>query len=159
MRPWRRRSPTERTSNGDLSVSYTQLGDLERARGKGENAKKFFEDALAIVAALAAKEPNRADFQRDLANSFELMVGTSSGAAALAWIDRSITIRRSVLAQFKKSTLLQRELAIALLIRAQIEGNKENLSEARELLEALASKSALEAKYYPVLEYLRKAFP
>ena len=91
--------------------------------------------------------------------SFERMVGTSSGAAALVWIDRSITVRRSVLAQFKKSTLLQRELAIALLIRAQIEGNKENLSEARELLEALASKSALEAKYYSLLEYLRKASP
>ena len=153
------KEPNRADFQRDLSVSYERLGDLESALGNGKKARQYFEDALAIDAALAAKEPNRADFQRGLANSFERMVGTSSGAAALAWIDRSITIRRSVLAQFKKSTLLQRELAIALLIRAQIEGNKENLSEARELLEALASKSALEAKYYSLLEYLRKASP
>ena len=50
----------------DLSVSYGKLGDLHRALGHGDEARRFFEQALDIARQLARQEPGRADLQRDL---------------------------------------------------------------------------------------------
>ena len=49
------------------------MGDLYTALGDGTKAQQAFADALAIRERLALQEPERADFQQDLAGSFQRM--------------------------------------------------------------------------------------
>ncbi|MBM3729046.1 MAG: tetratricopeptide repeat protein, partial [Acidobacteria bacterium] len=57
----------------DLSVSFNKLGDLMRALGQGAEARRYYEQALAIRQRLVDQEPDRADYLRDLSVSFERM--------------------------------------------------------------------------------------
>jgi tetratricopeptide (TPR) repeat protein len=56
-----------------LSMLYNKMGDLYRAWGEGEKAGEAYGNALAIRKRLAAREPDRADYQRDLSVSHERM--------------------------------------------------------------------------------------
>jgi len=48
----------------DLSISYDRLGDLMQALGQGEAARRYYEQGLAIVEALAeAAGPEHVDYQ------------------------------------------------------------------------------------------------
>ena len=49
------------------------MGDLYRALGEGEKARDAYQSALAIAERLASREPDRADYQRDLAVSYYRM--------------------------------------------------------------------------------------
>jgi hypothetical protein len=50
----------------DLSVAYNKIGDVQRALGQGQAARKAYERSLTIAEQLAADEPHRAQSQRDL---------------------------------------------------------------------------------------------
>jgi tetratricopeptide (TPR) repeat protein len=50
----------------DLSVSYNKLGDLHLGLGQGAHALEFYQKALAIREALHQRNPQSADFARDL---------------------------------------------------------------------------------------------
>ncbi len=86
------REPGRADYQRDLSVSYNKLSDLMSALGQGEQAREFFEKALAISKRLAEAEPGRADYQRDLCLSLARCalsqgpkgVALASEAAALA---------------------------------------------------------------------------
>jgi len=64
----------------DLSVSYERLGDLLSALGQGEEARRYYQQALEIRARLAAAEPERADYQRDLVISLARVADSDDGA-------------------------------------------------------------------------------
>ncbi len=49
------------------------MGDLYRDLGEGQNARDAYLKALAIRERLAAAEPERADYQRDLSVSYSKM--------------------------------------------------------------------------------------
>ena len=49
------------------------MGDLYRDLGQGQLARDAFSQALAISQRLALAEPDRTDYQRDLAVSFQRM--------------------------------------------------------------------------------------
>ncbi len=53
----------------DLFVSYTKAADLYRVLGQGVKAREANLNALAIAERLAQAEPDRADYQRDVASS------------------------------------------------------------------------------------------
>ncbi len=50
----------------DLSVSYTNMGTMYKAQGRGEEALEFFAKGLEIMESLVVLEPERIDFWRDL---------------------------------------------------------------------------------------------
>ncbi len=140
----------------DLSVSYNKLGDLHVSLGNGAEAKRYFEKSLAIAEALAAKEPNRADFQRDLAISYERMSTISTSQQAKTdWLAKSIKIRRALVARSKADAQETRALAVALLQRGVVTGQKSELREALEIFEDLERRNALDARYRPAIAKLR----
>ena len=62
----------------DLCVSYSKLGDLQVAEGKLPDARKYYEDALAVAKQLAATDPSYAESRSVLA-----AVENELGVAAL----------------------------------------------------------------------------
>ena len=55
---------------GDLSSSFTKLGDVAVTTGELEEARTWFEKALAVSAALANTDSANADWQRRLSISY-----------------------------------------------------------------------------------------
>lgn len=130
------------------------LGDLHVALGNGTEAKRLFERSLEIAERLANQEPGRADFQRDLAVSYERIGDITEAPEAEHWLDRAVAIRRRLHALDAASAVLQRELAIALDLRGRTCHRPEDRGEARFLLRALNDRGALEVRYRALLEEL-----
>ncbi|MFH1464037.1 MAG: tetratricopeptide repeat protein [Pseudomonadota bacterium] len=71
----------------ELSVSLHNLGNLAIDAGRGDEARRFFEESLQVMRDLVGAEPNRADLRRDLAIfqwNFYLLV--TSRAERIAWL-------------------------------------------------------------------------
>src|SRR5207342_2699303 len=60
---------------GTRAVAWlqTEAGDAHFALGQGDEARTAYAAALAICERLAAAEPERADYQRDLSVSYNRM--------------------------------------------------------------------------------------
>jgi tetratricopeptide (TPR) repeat protein len=56
---------------GDLSVSYSKLGNALVAKGNLDDALKAYRDSLAIAQRLAASDRNNTQRQRNLILSYE----------------------------------------------------------------------------------------
>ena len=143
-------APNRADFQRDLAVSYTKLGDLESARGNGEKAKKFFEDALAILKALA-KELNRADFQRDLAVSYtklgDLERAHGNAEKAKKFFEDALAIRKAVAAKKPNKVDFQSDLFISYHKLGDLERALGNVEKAKKYFEdALAIAAALAAK-------------
>jgi hypothetical protein len=54
----------------NLSVSYDRLGQLAAAAGETDQAREWFDQALAIDLRLAAADPDNPEFQRNLTISY-----------------------------------------------------------------------------------------
>jgi len=130
------------------------VAGLYRALGQGEEARKAFLAALAIRERLAKAEPDRADFQRDLANSFERMASIGNPDAA-SWIERAVAIRRRALELEPQNVIVVRELAIALLQLGQAKQDGQAFAEGALRLVELHHRGVLEAQYVPVAEQLK----
>jgi tetratricopeptide (TPR) repeat protein len=66
-----RRSAADADRQRDLLAGLDRLGDVLRSEGKLTEARRFYEDALAIRKRLAERDPADADRQRDLSISLE----------------------------------------------------------------------------------------
>ena len=58
------------------------MGDLYVSLGQGEKAREAYLKSLAIAERLAASEPDRADYQRDLSVSYN----TDGGPVPFRWV-------------------------------------------------------------------------
>jgi hypothetical protein len=58
------------------------MGDLYRALGQGEEARQAYAKSLAITERLAAAEPDRAHYQRDLVVSLVKLSESETGSNA-----------------------------------------------------------------------------
>ena len=84
-------------------MSYERVGDISAARGDRDGALKAFNDGLEIRKALAARDPNNAEWQRDLSVSYE-RVGDISAArgdrdGALKAFNDGLEIRKALAAR------------------------------------------------------------
>ena len=93
------------------------MGDLLRALGQGEQAKTFYEKSLRISERLAADEPNRADYQRDLSVSYEkmgdLLRALGQGEQAKTFYEKSLRIRERLAADEPNRADYQRDLSVS----------------------------------------------
>ena len=69
--PWNReklakQDPGNAGWQRDLSVSYDNVGDVQRAQGDLAGALKSYRDSLGIAEKLAKQDPSNAGWQRDL---------------------------------------------------------------------------------------------
>ena len=79
------------------------MGDLYRALGQGEEARRSYASSLEIAEQLVrCEEPDRADYQRDLAVSY-YKISTLGGDHAVSNVKRALDI----LLQMKQKGTLQ----------------------------------------------------
>ncbi|MBL8458684.1 MAG: tetratricopeptide repeat protein, partial [Zoogloea sp.] len=95
-----------------LSVSYNKLGDLMKALGNGDDAQRYFLQALNIAEKLARAEPQRADYQRDLSVSYnklgDLMKALGNGDDAQRYYLQAILIAHQKTPDTTPHTVSQR---------------------------------------------------
>ena len=60
-------------------MSYDKIGDISAARGDRDGALKAYQEGLETSKALAARDPNNAEWQRDLSVSYN-KIGDISAA-------------------------------------------------------------------------------
>jgi hypothetical protein len=144
----------EGLDEASTATASTLAGDLHVALGNGGEARRLFERGLEIAERLAEQEPNRADFQRDLAIAFERMAKISEAEDKVGWMSRSVEIRERVLAMDRDQAILQRELAVVLAQRETAAEDERDLDRARQLLRALKNRGALEAGFEKLLDWL-----
>ena len=103
------------------------MGDLYRALGLGERARAAYEQGLAIRERLAAAEPDRADYQRDLSISYTRLASLHEAAGeraeALNWYRRDLAIAESLAAAEPARADLQVDLAISLYTTSRVAGD------------------------------------
>jgi tetratricopeptide (TPR) repeat protein len=71
------------------------MGDLYYDLGQGEKAREAYQSALGIAERLAQAEPERADYQRDLAISL-WRVGEAENPADIKFLKRALAILESL---------------------------------------------------------------
>jgi tetratricopeptide (TPR) repeat protein len=71
-----KRDPTIASRQDYASAGLSRLGDLLRSEGKLAEARKFYEDALAIRKRLAEADPANADRLREVSVSFDRLGDT-----------------------------------------------------------------------------------
>ncbi|MEM6929933.1 MAG: ATP-binding protein, partial [Myxococcota bacterium] len=85
--------------------------------GDGEGARRAFEAALHIAQTLAAREPERADYQRLLSVSHELMgdllQALGDGAGARRAFEAAMRIHQSLSAREPERADYQRDLSVS----------------------------------------------
>ncbi|MDZ7406613.1 MAG: tetratricopeptide repeat protein, partial [candidate division KSB1 bacterium] len=92
-------------------------GDLLSSLGEGFAARQYYEKALDIRAKLAAQEPNRADYARDLSVSYErmgdLLSSLGEGFAARQYYEKALDIRAKLAAQEPNRADYARDLSVS----------------------------------------------
>ena len=95
------------------------MGDLYRALGQGEQARRAYEQSLEIFERLARAEPDRADYQRGLAVSYERMgdlyLQQGEVLEARLVFEKVLRIRERAVQQESERADLQRELIVPLV--------------------------------------------
>jgi tetratricopeptide (TPR) repeat protein len=134
------------------------MGDLYRALGLGAQARASFQRALDIIERLAAAEPGRADYQRDLAVSHSRMGDLYSalglGAQARASFQRSLDIFERLAAAEPGRVDYQRDLSCSYQRMGFLHVGEENKADALRffqkdlgIAERLAAAEPLRADY------------
>jgi tetratricopeptide (TPR) repeat protein len=104
------------------------MGDLLRDLGRGEEAQREYAKTLAISERLALAEPGRADYQRDLAASYQRLGDhlrvLGRGEEARQAVAKMLAIAEQ-LAQAEPSRAdRQRDLMIALIKLAEVDRSR-----------------------------------
>ena len=127
------------------------------ALGRGEEALARYQASLAIAERLAAAEPDRADYQRDLSVSHERMASATQVAGDLTesaqWQLRGIEIHRRLVAGDPENAELVCELGVKLHNMAPISNDPVSmLVEVVALLTPLAEAGLLDERGQKVLD-------
>jgi tetratricopeptide (TPR) repeat protein len=92
------------------------MGDLHLGLGHGEQALEFYEKSLDLREELHRRNPNSADFARDLSVSYErmgdLMLGWRRFEEAKTHYQRSLTIREGLALRSPQSADFARDVAV-----------------------------------------------
>ncbi len=152
------------------AVASAQLGDALMAMGQGAEAKRMYEQSLAIAERLLSAEPHRADLARDVSVSYERLgdVLTAEGnlAEARRVYEQSLAIFERLLSAEPHRADLARDIAVSCDRLARVSGELDTeagrnwFCRGREVLRQLREGGRLPdreiAKY---LEWLEKVLP
>ena len=149
----------------DLSVSYHKLGDIERALGNPEGAKRNYEKALEIREKLA-EETGTIESWRDLSVSYnklgdiEKALGNLEGAKRNCERDLALSVK---LAEETNTVRSRRDLSVSYKKLGDIEkalgnpeGAKRSYEKALEISEKLAEETdTIESRRDLSISYLK----
>ncbi|MBX2979464.1 MAG: tetratricopeptide repeat protein [Flavobacteriales bacterium] len=109
--------PNDQVAQRDLSVSYNNLGDLLLQEGKGVEARRAYEDGLAISRKLAQGDPHNAQAQRDLSISYnklgDLLLQEGKGVEARRAYEDGLAISRKLAQDDPHNAQAQRDLSVS----------------------------------------------
>ncbi|MCK6396489.1 tetratricopeptide repeat protein, partial [Zoogloea sp.] len=146
----------------NLSVSYIKLGDLMKALGEGEAARRYYEDSLAIRQRLVQAEPGRADYQRDLSVSYErlgdLLGALGEGEAARRYYEDSLEIAQCLAQAEPVRADYQRDVVVSLIRIAAMDSTQAAalLQEALSILRALKAGACEIPDLDSMIEYCER---
>jgi tetratricopeptide (TPR) repeat protein len=131
----------------DLSVSFNKLGDVA---GKLDDARVFYDQALAVRKALAGKDPSNTDWQRDLSVSVnklgDVAVRAGKLADARAFYDQALAVARALAGKDPSNAGWQLDLCKSLARRSQVARTRTEkillLTQARRIYDRLARAGA-----------------
>jgi tetratricopeptide (TPR) repeat protein len=110
--------------------------------GRGEDAARYFQQALDIAARLAAAEPDRADYQRDLSISYnklgDLMEREGDVVEAIRRYEQSLPLARTLADKQAGNIELQRDVLATLSRLAELHaaaGQEDAAARYREFAE------------------------
>jgi tetratricopeptide (TPR) repeat protein len=139
------------------------MGDLYAALGQGEEARQASAKALAIRERLAAAEPERADYQRDLSVSLnkmgDLYAALGQGEEARQCYEKDLAIRERLAAAEPERADYQRDLIVSLVKLSETGAGSdatEALTRALTIVEKLAASGRLTPADGWILDDLRK---
>jgi tetratricopeptide (TPR) repeat protein len=98
-----------------LAAAQTWLGDLHARLGDGEQARRYYEDALILDKALVEREPDCSDFQSDLSVSYDrlgdLHEGLGDGEQARQYYEDALALDKALVEREPGRSDLQQGLA------------------------------------------------
>jgi tetratricopeptide (TPR) repeat protein len=129
-----------------------EMYDIEVRAGKLDDARGFYDQALALAKALAAKDPSNTDWQRDLSVSFNKLgdVAVSAGKLddARGFYDQALALAKALAAKDPSNAGWQRDLCKSLAKRSQVARTRAEklqlLTEARRIYDRLAQAGAFQ---------------
>ncbi|HJT77020.1 MAG TPA: tetratricopeptide repeat protein, partial [Gemmataceae bacterium] len=131
----------------NLVASYSKLADISRALGQGEEALRYYRQAMEIAERLCRAEPGRADFARDLSVSFDKLGDVSQalgrGEEALRYYQKRLEITERLCRAEPQRADLTWDLACSYVRLSQFGGQRHLLEQARDLLRGLHSQNRL----------------
>ncbi|MFO7566826.1 MAG: tetratricopeptide repeat protein, partial [Enhygromyxa sp.] len=99
-----------------LGAAQVALGDISVALGKGEEGRRYFEDALAIARDLVEREPDRSDLRRDLSVLYnrlgDINVALGKGEEARRYFEDALAIARDLVEREPDRSDLRRDLSV-----------------------------------------------
>ena len=139
-----------------------ECGDAFRALGMGREVAQYYQSAMEASERLAAAEPDRADYQRDLSVSYErmgdLFKALGQGEQARQAFQRSLDIRERLAAAEPDRADAAWDLVVSLYKVAQIDEdhNRELLSRALTILRRLYAAGSLYPNQVQAMEQLEE---
>jgi tetratricopeptide (TPR) repeat protein len=129
--------PSNSSAQGDLSVSYTRLGDVLMAAGNTSEAQRLYRDSLAIIQRVAQADPTNSSAQRNLSVSYNrlgdvLMAAGNTSEAQRLYRD-SLAIRERLAEADPTNSSAQRDLAVSYTRLGDVLMAAGNTSEAERL--------------------------
>jgi tetratricopeptide (TPR) repeat protein len=110
-------APDDTIYQRDLSVAYSEIGDVLVAQGNLPEALKSFRDGLAIAERLAQSDPGNAGWQRDLSVSFDrvgdVLVAQGNLPEALKLFRDGLAIRERLAQSDPGNAGWQRDLSVS----------------------------------------------
>jgi Flp pilus assembly protein TadD len=111
----------------DLSVSYSDLGDLDCSRDPAQ-ARAWFERALAIHERLAELEPDNSEYLRDLSVTYDRLGdldGRRDLAQARAWFERALAIHERLAELEPDNSEYLRDLSVSYDRLGDLDGSRD----------------------------------
>ena len=131
--------PSDREAQRDLWVSSNKLGEAREALGNLPEAKKHFEEGLAICRRLAEGDPENAQALRDLVVSHNFLGGVSLAlgeyAEAKKHFEQQLAISRRLAEADPTNVEAQRDLAIPYNKLGEVSYALDDLPEAKKHFE------------------------
>jgi tetratricopeptide (TPR) repeat protein len=141
------RNPADYDPQREVSVAYNKLGDVYGALGQGEEALRFYQQALELRERLYRAEPQRADFARDLSVSYNKLGDVSralgQGEEALRFYQKALEIAERLYRAEPQRADFAWDLVCSYYRQGQVTGQWHWLEQARDLLRDLRHQNRL----------------
>jgi serine/threonine protein kinase/tetratricopeptide (TPR) repeat protein len=159
----REKAPDDLDSQYLLAQCYRMLGDMQADAGQNDAAQAYYVKAFELLTTLNLRNPQVVKYKATLGametSAAELLLDAKKPAEALDAIEKAIAPLTELVTENAEVRLYQRDLAVALRVRAEIHLQQEarpaaasDATRAVEMLESLVAADPTDDDYAAQLE-------